>query len=187
MQLSEIIPWGRSFDEYRLMFGLSETDLAGRILGCGDGPASFNAEATALGYSVISCDPIYEFSTEEIKQRAEHSYVTVMSQLQLHLDGFLWHYFQSPNLLGQARMAAMRLFLEDFELLAFGRGSLPQPAESIDCGRRHTDSKPKNGCPGVFELDDRCHHIALDFGVLLQEHIRVARCSHDGGIASIRP
>jgi hypothetical protein len=64
MKLSEVIPWGRSFDEYRLMFGLSERDLAGRILGCGDGPACFNAEATDKGYTVISCDPIYAFSTE---------------------------------------------------------------------------------------------------------------------------
>ncbi len=58
MKLTEVIPWGRSFDEYRLMFALSERDLVGRILGCGDGPASFNAEATAEGHSVISCDPI---------------------------------------------------------------------------------------------------------------------------------
>ena len=46
VKLSEVIPWGRSFEEYRLMFALSEADLAGVILGCGDGPASFNTEAT---------------------------------------------------------------------------------------------------------------------------------------------
>jgi hypothetical protein len=68
MKLGESIPWGRSFDEFRLMFGLSEGDLAGRILGCGDGPASFNAEATALAHFVISCDPIYAFSLEEIRR-----------------------------------------------------------------------------------------------------------------------
>jgi hypothetical protein len=47
MPLTEIVPWGRSFDEYRAMFALSEGDLGGRILGCGDGPASFNAKAIA--------------------------------------------------------------------------------------------------------------------------------------------
>ena len=41
--LDRIVPWGRTFDEYRAMFALSTTDLEGRILGCGDGPASFNA------------------------------------------------------------------------------------------------------------------------------------------------
>ncbi len=115
MNLSEIIPWGRSFDEYRLMFNLSESDLAGRILGCGDGPASFNAEASALGHSVISCDPIYEFSAEEIRQRGENSYETVISQLQTIRDGFVWNHFRDPDHLGRARKAAMSHFLEDFE------------------------------------------------------------------------
>jgi hypothetical protein len=49
--------WSRSFEEYRLIFGLTESDLAGLIPGCADGPAGFNAEATALGHRVIACDP----------------------------------------------------------------------------------------------------------------------------------
>ncbi len=115
MNLSEVIPWGRSFDEYRLMFGLSESDLAGRFLGCGDGPASFNAEATAQGYSVISCDPIYEFSTEEIEERVEDCYVKVISAVRLNPKGFVWEYFHDPDHLGRARLAAMKTFLSDFE------------------------------------------------------------------------
>ena len=31
--LDQVVPWGRSFDEYRLMFALSENDLQLRILG----------------------------------------------------------------------------------------------------------------------------------------------------------
>jgi hypothetical protein len=49
VQLHEVVPWGRSLDEYRAMFALAEGDLQGRLLGCGDGPASFNAELTELG------------------------------------------------------------------------------------------------------------------------------------------
>lgn len=45
--IDRVIPWGRTLAEYRAMFDLSESDLCGRILGCGDGPASFNAEMTA--------------------------------------------------------------------------------------------------------------------------------------------
>ena len=44
--LDQVVPWGRSFDEYRAMFAMTDMDLTGRILGCGDGPASFNREAT---------------------------------------------------------------------------------------------------------------------------------------------
>ena len=42
-KLDQIVPWGRSFDEYVRMFGLTDLDLGKTILGCGDGPASFNA------------------------------------------------------------------------------------------------------------------------------------------------
>jgi hypothetical protein len=115
MKLSEVIPWGRSLDEYRLMFGLSEKDLAGRMLGCADGPASFNAEATAEGRSIVSCDPIYAFSTEEIRQRVEGCYENVTSQVRLNPEGFVWTYFRDPDHLGEARLAAMRRFLSDFE------------------------------------------------------------------------
>jgi hypothetical protein len=59
--LEHVVPWGRSFDEYRRMFALTEEDLRLRILGCGDGPASFNAEATRRGTRMISCDPIYRY------------------------------------------------------------------------------------------------------------------------------
>ena len=60
-QLQEVVPWGRSFEEYRNMFDLSDQDLKGRILGCGDGPASFNAELTKKGGKVVSVDPLLAF------------------------------------------------------------------------------------------------------------------------------
>lgn len=41
--LDKVVPWGRSYDEYVSMFDLSGADLGVRILGCGDGPAEFNA------------------------------------------------------------------------------------------------------------------------------------------------
>lgn len=54
--LDQVVPWGRSFEEYSRMFLLDDRDLASRILGCGDGPASFNAVATRSGGTVTSCD-----------------------------------------------------------------------------------------------------------------------------------
>ncbi len=43
------VPLGRSFDEYLRMLALSDDDLKSRIVGCGDGPASFNAEVVQPG------------------------------------------------------------------------------------------------------------------------------------------
>ena len=84
MQLREIVPWGRSFDEYRLMFALSDGDLAGRTIGCGDGPSSFNADATAAGHAVVSCDPLYAFTCGDIRRRIDETYDAVISQVRLH-------------------------------------------------------------------------------------------------------
>ncbi len=115
IKLRKIVPWGRSFDEYRRMFSLSEGDLAGRILGCGDGPASFNAEATALGHVVTSCDPIYAYSVGEIEQRVTASYDKIITRLRSNPNGFVWDHFHSPDHLGQCRLTAMRRFLADFD------------------------------------------------------------------------
>ena len=115
MKLNEVLPWGRSFDEYCRMFALTGEDLAGAILGCGDGPASFNAEATALGHRVVSCDPLYAFSADEIERRVEECYDVVISQVKKNMDGFVWSYFRDPDHLGECRLAAMRRFLADLD------------------------------------------------------------------------
>ena len=60
--LDSVVPWGRNLSEYRRMFLLTEEDMRKRIAGFGDGPASFNAETTKLGYDVTSLNPIYNFS-----------------------------------------------------------------------------------------------------------------------------
>jgi hypothetical protein len=122
MQLDDIIPWGRTLTEYQLMFSLTDTDLAKTILGGGDGPASFNAEMTALGHSVVSVDPIYAFSAEFIRQRVQATYDTVIAQVRQNADRYVWQNFPNPDVLGAARLAAMEQFLADYELgLAAGR------------------------------------------------------------------
>ena len=50
--LDSVVPWGRNLDEYRCMFRLSDDDMKKRIAGFGDGPASFNFEATKQGYNI---------------------------------------------------------------------------------------------------------------------------------------
>ncbi len=115
MKLDEVVPWGRTLAEYNLMFDLSASDLGLKILGCGDGPASFNAEMTQQGYSVVSIDPIYQFSAAQIRQRVENTYEPVISQLRQNLDRYVWQNFCNPEELGQARLMAMETFLGDYE------------------------------------------------------------------------
>jgi hypothetical protein len=115
MKVPEIVTWGRSLAEYRLMFGLSDGDRSGRILGCGDGPASFNAEATEAGFAVVSCDPIYRESGGEIRRRVEAVCETMIEQVKLHADGFVWEFHRDPEGLRRTRLGALERFLGDFD------------------------------------------------------------------------
>jgi len=112
---SEAVPWGRSFDEYRRMFGLTEPELKLRIIGCGDGPASFNTEMLQLGRRVVSCDPLYQLSATEIQERIDVTYENVMRQTYEHQDHFVWDRIKTPEDLGKMRLAAMKKFLADFD------------------------------------------------------------------------
>lgn len=114
LRLEQVVPWGRSLQEYIQMFDLTEADLGRNILDCAAGPASFNAEMTRKGYQVISCDPIYQFTAAEIQQRIEATYPIVLEKVEATRENFVWTTLRSPEHMGQTRMAAMRQFLEDF-------------------------------------------------------------------------
>ena len=114
--LDKVVPWGRSFDEYQRMFALTETDLGLglKIVGCGDGPANFNAEATRRGSTVISCDPIYRYDVDQLQERIAATYEQILGQTRRNATEFVWNVIRSVEELGQVRMAAMNDFLDDY-------------------------------------------------------------------------
>jgi SAM-dependent methyltransferase len=161
--LDQVVPWGRSFEEYTSIFSLDGADMAGRILGCGDGPASFNAEATRRGHKVVSCDPIYAFSKADIEARIVTTYEQVIDQTRQNQHEFVWEAITSVEELGQVRMAAMQAFLDDYPAgLAEGRylklelPSLPFPDGDFDLAL----------CSHLLflysrQLDEAFHHSSL--------------------------
>ena len=112
--LDTIVPWGRSFDEYQRMFALTEFDLGLKILGCGDGPANFNAHATRRGSVVVSCDPIYRYDVDRLRARIAATYDEILEQTRRNANEFVWNTIRSVEELGQVRMAAMNDFLDDY-------------------------------------------------------------------------
>lgn len=114
--LDKVIPWGRSYDEYVSMFGLTESDLALRILGCGDGPAAFNSELCKRGGNVVSVDPIYVFDAAQIRSRVSDTYETVMTQVRQNKSDYIWGAIPSVEQLGNVRLSAMETFLADFDI-----------------------------------------------------------------------
>ena len=113
--LDQVVPWGRSFAEYRRMLALTDGDLQGRILGCADGPASFNTEATARGARVVSTDPLYRYDVSQIRQRIAATRDQVLEQTRQNAAEFVWDTMTSVEELGAVRMAAMDAFLDDYE------------------------------------------------------------------------
>jgi len=141
-RLDEIVPWGRLFEEYEAMFGLTGYHLAGHILGCGDGPAGFNAAASRRGHRVISCDPIYQLSAAEIDRRIRETYPIIMERVRNNPEGFVWKSIRSPEHLGETRMTAMRQFLEDY-------------------ARGRTDGRYVNAALPALPFPDRAFDLAL--------------------------
>lgn len=169
--LDKVVPWGRCYQEYVKLFSLTDTDLKRRILGCGDGPASFNASLTEQGGTIVSLDPIYQFNAAQIKQRVTETYTVVLEQLRNNQSDFIWNDIQSVEELGAIRLSAMELFLADYEAgKNQGRyiaGELPSlPFENQ-----------------VFDLALSSHflflyseHLSAEFHLLaIQEMLRVAR------------
>lgn len=113
--LSEVVPWGRTLEEYRRMFALGPAELAGRILGAGDGPASFNAELTAAGGHVVSADPLYRFTAAQIARRIDEVFDEVMGQTRANAAEFVWGpVVADPDHLARLRRGAMERFLADY-------------------------------------------------------------------------
>lgn len=114
-ELKNVVPWGRSLEEYTKMFNLTNSDLNRRIISFGDGPASFNSEMYKLDKAVVSLDPIYQFNKAEIKQRIDETKETVIEQIRINKGNFVWKNIKNAEELEQVRMEAMSVFIDDFE------------------------------------------------------------------------
>ncbi len=132
MQLERVVPFGRSLGEYVRMFALSESDLQRSILSVADGPASFNAEGTAKGYRIHSCDPLYAFGAQEIRDRFYAVLDDIMDQIESTPGDWVWGYHASPAALRQHRIAVAERFYADYptgkQTGRYAEGELPRLA-----------------------------------------------------------
>jgi hypothetical protein len=121
---------GRSFDEYRLLFALQHNDCRKRILGVGDGPSSFNAEASRRSWQVVSVDPLYAESPRDIAHRIDGALDSMITAVSLAPRHWTWSYFRDRDTLRSHRQQTAGTFLADFTSRAGGSryvaGSLPQ-------------------------------------------------------------
>lgn len=169
--LEKVVPWGRSYDEYVSMFGLTEVELGLRILGCGDGPAAFNSVLTQQGGNIVSADPIYVFDAEQIKGRISETYETVMAQLRKNQSDYFWEAIPSVEQLGSLRMSAMETFLADFEAGKNEGRYIPGELPSLPFENERFDIALSSHFLFLYSA-----HLSAEFHLqALQEMLRVAR------------
>lgn len=115
VKLQKVVPFGRSMDEYKNMFALSESDLNKKIVGVADGSASFNAEMWELGKTVISIDPLYIFCTKEIERQFYSVVDNIITQMKATPSDWVWSYHESPEQLKEKRVNVLRRFVADYD------------------------------------------------------------------------
>jgi hypothetical protein len=171
IKYESVVPWGRSFAEYCRMFALTDDDLKRKIVGCGDGPASFNCECNASGGQVVSVDPLYGWTREEIARRIEETGKDVLAQTERNKGKFRWTTIPTVAELGRVRMEAMGKFLESYDdgksrgvYVEASLPTLPFPDDAFDLAL----------CSHfLFLYPD---HLSLDFhAASLREMLRVAQ------------
>lgn len=104
----------RPLSEYRAMFDLTDADLmAGPVLDCPGGGASFAAESRALGADVISVDPLYAAPAQELAERTLRDTDRSSKFIGDNLARYVWTFFRSRDHHLEHRRAGARIFATD--------------------------------------------------------------------------
>lgn len=115
MHLDQIVPLGRSAADYRAMFALEPRDGGRRLLGCGDGPAAFNADWTGEGGQVVSLDPLYAWPAAAIRERIAATFPDVVRRMHAQSGHFALAGGDTIDALASRRRQAMQRFLADYQ------------------------------------------------------------------------
>ena len=113
--MKNVVPWGRTLDEYRKMFALSDTELKGHIAGFGDGVASFNAECGTLGGHVTSVDPVYRFTGELLEKVLAEAKRRLIGETAKERKKDSTAIARDIDELERRHMTAVQLFMDDYE------------------------------------------------------------------------
>ncbi len=169
--LEKVLPWGRSYDEYVRMFGLTEVDLGRCIIACGDGPSAFNSVLTKKGGNIVSIDPLDVCDAEQIRSRISESYETVMAQMRQNQSNYVWGAIPSIEQLGSLRMFAMETFLADFDAGKDEGRYIPGELPSLPFESEKFDIALSSHFLFLYSA-----HLSAEFHLqALQEMLRVAR------------
>lgn len=133
----------RSYQDYMDMFMLEEIDLKkGAILDVAAGASSFVQEVKRKGYPAIAVDPLYQLSSEKIREHGKQEIEESTNKIDKVKDLFHWEYYGTLQKHYENRLDSLQLFALDYERIQkegnvqSGKCSLPNEDYFVDihCG-----------------------------------------------------
>ena len=113
--IGDLVVTPRPLSEYRDMFLLTDEELvAGPILDCPGGASPFGAQVRSRGGSVVSVDPTYVLSPEELADRVAEDIEHASRWMSAHPANFDWSYMGTPRSFTRSFELAAELFLADY-------------------------------------------------------------------------
>ncbi|MDS0281031.1 class I SAM-dependent methyltransferase [Haloarcula onubensis] len=134
---------GRTFAEYRRLFGLERDALAGAaVLDCPGGPSSFTAVAARVADRTVAVDPVYGTPLADLAPVCRDAVERTVEQLRASPEQFVWTAYSDPADRGRYLRAAAERFLADYtrrpgRYLRAALPALPLATDSVDlalCG-----------------------------------------------------
>ena len=151
--LKKFVLWGHRLNDYKEMFNLSDEFLANnQIVEYGSGITSFNAEMAKLGRRVVSIDPMYALTLDDIKSHVSEVFELTLSKIKNNKEKYNWKNHDELAALIEMRRKGINLFYADFE-------------KGREEGRYLTGIDPsvltaENSC---FDLALITHHLFVNF------------------------
>lgn len=114
MEINPLGSWSHSLSDYCQMFDLTPDDLALTILDCAAGLSSFNSEMNVAKKQVVSCDPLYGLSPEQLTHQVKQLQENLLARVNSHTQQFDWGVIANSSVLRQRQQANAGQFLLDF-------------------------------------------------------------------------
>lgn len=106
----------RSFDEYKMMFDLTDDVLGhGSIVDIASGASSFTAEACRAGYEARAVDPTYGLSPELLRSQGKQEIATSTEKLNAVKAQYDWSYYGSIEAHRANRERSLQRFYEHYQ------------------------------------------------------------------------
>lgn len=127
----------RDLQEYRAMFALTDADLAGSVLDCPGGGASFTAAARTQGTDAHAVDPVYARPVTDLEAQLAEELARGRAWMTRRADAYRWDDHGDPETLTRRRAASAEAFVahrraEPDRYLTASLPHLPLDDNSVD-------------------------------------------------------